>query len=133
MMFIKLFFISLPVFFAIDIAWLALVANKFYQKQIGFLMKPDLNWYAAFVFYLIFIAGLVTFVISPAIEKLSWAHALVYGGLFGLVTYSTYDLTNLATIKDWPIIVTIADLAWGMILSASVSVIVYFIAIKTLL
>jgi uncharacterized membrane protein len=132
-MFIKLFLITLPVFFAIDMIWLVLVAKNFYQKQIGFLMRPDINWYAAFVFYLLFIAGLVTFVISPALEKHSWVHALVYGALFGLVTYSTYDLTNLATLKDWPLIVTLADLGWGMILSASVSVIVYFIAIKFLL
>jgi len=132
-MFIKLFFISLPVFFAIDMIWLVLIAKNFYQKQIGFLMRPDVNWYAAFIFYLLFIAGLVTFVISPAIEKHSWVHALVYGGLFGLVTYSTYDLTNLATLKNWPVIVTVADLIWGMILSASVSVVVYFIATKTLI
>ncbi len=131
-MFIKLFLVSLPVFFAIDMVWLVLVARNFYQRQIGFLMKSDINWYAASVFYLLFIAGLVTFVISPAIEKHSPVHALVFGALFGLVTYSTYDLTNLATLKDWPMIVTIADLAWGMILSALVSVIVYFIAMKFL-
>jgi uncharacterized membrane protein len=131
-MFIKLFLVSLPVFFAIDIIWLVLVARNFYQRQIGFLMKSDINWYAASVFYLLFIAGLVTFVISPAIEKHSPVHALVFGALFGLVTYSTYDLTNLATLKDWPMIVTVADLAWGMILSALVSVIVYFIAMKFL-
>ena len=95
-------------------------------------MKSDINWYAAGVFYLLFIAGLVTFVITPAIEKHSPVHALVFGALFGLVTYSTYDLTNLATLKDWPLTVTIADLAWGMILSALVSVIVYYIAFKFL-
>jgi uncharacterized membrane protein len=131
-MFIKLFLVSLPVFFAIDIIWLVLVARNFYQRHLGFLMKSDINWYAASVFYLLFIAGLVTFVISPAIEKHSPVHALVFGALFGLVTYSTYDLTNLATLKDWPMIVTVADLAWGMILSALVSVIVYFIAVKFL-
>ena len=129
-MFIKLFFIALPVFFAIDMAWLGLVAKKFYNQQIGFLMKPDISWYAAIIFYLLFIAGLITFVISPAIEKQSWMHAVLYGALFGLITYSTYDLTNLATMKDWPVIVTVVDLIWGMVLSASVSVITYFIANK---
>jgi uncharacterized membrane protein len=132
-MFIKLFLISLPVFFAIDMIWLVLIAKNFYQKHIGILMRPDLNWYAAGIFYLLFIAGLITFVISPAIEKHSSVHALVFGALFGLVTYATYDLTNLATLKDWPVIVTIADLAWGMILSSSVSVIVYFVAVKFVL
>jgi len=127
---LKLFFIALPVFFAIDMVWLVLVARKFYQQQIGFLMKPDINWFAAGIFYLLFIVGLVTFVISPAVEKQSWVHALLYGALFGLITYTTYDLTNLATIKDWPMLVTIIDLIWGSVLAASVSVITYLIANK---
>lgn len=126
-MFIKLYLIALTVFFAIDMVWLVLVAKKFYQKQIGFLMKPDINWFAAIIFYLLFIAGLVTFVISPAIEKQSWVHALLYGAFFGLITYATYDLTNLATLKNWPILVTIVDLIWGTVLSASISVITYII------
>lgn len=129
-MFLKLFSIALPVFFAIDMVWLVLVAKKFYQQQIGFLMKPDINWFAAVIFYLLFIAGLVTFVISPAVERQSWTHALLYGALFGLITYSTYDLTNLATIKDWPVLVTVVDLIWGTVLAASISVITYFIANK---
>jgi uncharacterized membrane protein len=129
-MMIKLFLISLPVFFVIDMAWLILVAKKFYQEQIGFLMKPDINWFAAIIFYLLFIAGLVTFVISPAVGKHSWVNAVLFGALFGLITYATYDLTNLATMKDWPLSVTIVDLIWGTVLAASVSVITYFIASK---
>ena len=129
-MFIKLFFIALPVFFVIDIIWLVFVAKKFYQEQIGFLMKPDVNWTAAIIFYLIFIAGLILFVISPALEKQSWVHAILFGALFGLITYATYDLTNLATLKDWPVLVTVVDLIWGTFLAASVSVITYLIASK---
>ena len=129
-MFIKLFLIALAVFFAIDMIWLVFVAKSFYHKHIGFLMKPDINWIAAIVFYLLFIAGLVTFVISPAVEKHSWLHALLLGALFGLVTYATYDLTNLATLKDWPVLVTIVDLIWGTVLSASISVITYLITSK---
>ena len=129
-MFIKLFFIALPVFFVIDMVWLVLVAKKFYQEQIGFLMKPDINWFAAIIFYLLFIAGLVIFVISPAVEKHSWVHALLFGALFGLITYATYDLTNLATLKDWPLLVTVVDLIWGTVLASSISVITYLIANK---
>jgi uncharacterized membrane protein len=129
-MFIKLFLIALPVFFAIDMVWLVLVARNFYQKQIGFLMKPDIGWFAAISFYLLFIAGLIVFVIAPAIEKNSWSHALISGAFFGLVTYATYDLTNLATLKDWPVLVTIIDLIWGSVLAASISVITYFISGK---
>ncbi len=127
-MYIKLYLITLPVFFAIDMLWLGIVAKNFYKQQIGFLMTPNINWVAAIVFYLIFIAGLVLFVISPALEKTSLMHALVFGALFGLVTYATYDLTNLATLKDWPILVTLVDLAWGAFLSASVSSVSYLIA-----
>ena len=129
-MFVKLFFIALPVFFVIDMAWLVLVAKKFYQQQIGFLMKPDINWFAAIIFYLLFIAGLVLFVISPAVEKHSWVHALIFGALFGLISYATYDLTNLATLKDWPVIVTVVDLIWGTVLASAISVITYLISTK---
>jgi len=129
-MFIKLFLIALPVFFVIDMLWLVLVAKKFYQEQIGFLMKPDINWPAAIIFYLLFISGLVIFVISPAFEKHSWIHAILFGGLFGLITYATYDLTNLATLKDWPLLVTVVDLIWGTVLASSISLITYLIAIK---
>lgn len=129
-MFIKLYIIALPVFFIIDMIWLGLIAKNFIREQIGFLMKTNLNWSAAIIFYLLFIAGLVVFVLSPSFEKKDWLNALYLGALFGLFTYSTYDLTNLATIKDWPLLVTIVDIIWGMVLSASVSLISYFIAIK---
>ncbi len=129
-MFFKLFSIALPVFFAIDMLWLGLVAKGFYAKQIGPLMKPDINWTAAIVFYLIFIAGLVVFVITPAVLKNSWTHAVMMGAFFGFVCYATYDLTNLAVAKDWPLLVTIIDLIWGAVLAASVSVITFLMATK---
>ncbi len=129
-MIIKLYAIALPVFFAIDMLWLGLVAKNFYRNQIGFLMRDDLNWIAALVFYLLFIIGLVLFVIAPAFEKKSWMDALLFGALFGLVTYATYDLSNLATIKDWPLLMTMVDLVWGATLAASVATFTYFIARK---
>jgi uncharacterized membrane protein len=129
-LFLKLYAIALPVFFVIDMIWLGLVAKGFYQQQIGFLMKTNINWVAAIIFYLLFIAGLIVFVVTPAIDKNSWMVALGLGALFGLITYATYDLTNLATVKDWPLLVTIVDLLWGMTLAASVSVITYLIAYK---
>ncbi len=125
---LKLYFITLPVFFAIDMVWLGLVASKFYKAQLGFLMSDTVNWPAAIIFYLLFILGLVVFVISPALAKDSLTSTLVYGALFGLVSYATYDLTNLATIKNWPLLVTVVDLIWGASLSAIVSLISYLIA-----
>jgi uncharacterized membrane protein len=127
-MFIKLYAIALPVFIALDAIWLGLVAKNFYRNQIGFLMKSEINWAAAVAFYLLFVGGLVLFVITPAIEKNSWVHALLFGALFGLITYATYDLSNLATLKDWPFLVTVVDLAWGTALAASVSTATYVIA-----
>ena len=129
-MFLKLYCIALPIFFAVDMVWLGLAAKNFYAKHIGFLMKANVNWAAAILFYLLFIAGLVVFVVTPALDKGSWVRALLFGALFGLITYATYDLTNLATLKDWPLVVTVVDLIWGAVLAASVSVGTYVIAAK---
>jgi uncharacterized membrane protein len=129
-MFIKLYAIAIPIFLAIDMIWLGFVARNFYRDQIGFLMKSDINWTAAIAFYLLFMVGLVLFVIAPALEKNAWTHALLFGALFGLITYATYDLTNLAILKDWPLLVVIVDLAWGAAIAAAVSTATYFIARK---
>ncbi|TXH72996.1 MAG: DUF2177 family protein [Lysobacteraceae bacterium] len=129
-MWLKLYGIALPVFFAIDMLWLGVVARGFYRAQIGSLLKSDVNWVAAIVFYLVFIAGIVFFVLAPAIEKQSWRHALWAGAAFGFVTYATYDLTNLATLKGFTLTVTLVDLAWGTVLTASVATISFFIARK---
>jgi len=126
-MFTKLYLIALPVFLAIDLIWLGLVAKGFYAKHLGYLMKTDVNWISAILFYLLFIVGVVVFVLIPAVEKSSLQQVIVYGALFGLVTYATYDLTNLATIKDWPLLITVIDLIWGTVLSTLVSVITYLI------
>lgn len=128
--FIKIYLITVPIFFAIDMIWLGLIARNFYQAQIGNLMRPSVNWTAAIIFYLMFIAGMIIFVISPALEKSSWTHALIYGALFGLITYATYDLTNLATLKDFPVTVAVVDMIWGTVLSASVCTISYFLSSK---
>lgn len=124
---IKTYFIALIVFFGIDLLWLGVIAKKLYKSELGFIMSDKPNWTAAIVFYLLFIIGLVFFVIYPAIEKGSWTYALLAGIFFGFITYSTYDLTNLATIKDWPIKITLIDLLWGSSLGGMVSTITYFI------
>lgn len=129
-MFWKLYAITLPVFFVIDMIWLGLVAQKFYRAQIGFLMRDGFNWVAALLFYFLFIVGLILFVIMPALKNDSLLHAILFGALFGLITYATYDLTNLATIKNWPLLVTIVDLVWGATLASAVSAISFVIASK---
>ena len=125
-----LYGLTTPVFFAVDMVWLGLVAKTFYRKHIGHLMAGRLNWPAALIFYFLFIAGIIIFAVLPAVEKGSFGRAVLLGALFGLFTYATYDLTNLATLKDWPLIVTVADIAWGMVLTATVSGAGYWIAVK---
>lgn len=129
-MFIKAYFITLPVFLAIDMIWLTIISRKFYAQQLGYLMKTNVNLVAAGLFYLLFVVGLVVFSVLPALEKSSWSQALLLGALLGLISYATYDLTNLATIKDWPLAVTVVDMVWGTILGASVSLISYLIVSK---
>ena len=129
-MFIKLYAIAFPVLVVLDMLWLGLVAKNFYAKYIGFLLRPDFNLLPGIIFYIFYVVGLVFFVIMPAVNKGSWIYALLLGALFGFIAYSTYDLTNQATLKDWPLIVTIVDLAWGMVAASVVSVITYLIAVK---
>ena len=124
-MFFKLLLIALPVFFVIDIVWLGLIARGFYRDQLGDLLREQTNWPAAIVFYLIFLVGLVVFVIQPAVDAGSWTEALWRGALFGFIAYATYDLTNLAVVRDWPLTMTVVDIAWGAVLAASVSVSTY--------
>ncbi len=123
---IKLYLVTLGAFFLIDMVWLGLVAKKFYQDQLGFLMKENINWAAAIIFYLLFVAGTVFFVVQPALDRDSWKFALLAGAFFGLITYATYDLTNLATLKDWPLKVTLVDLVWGAFLCGTISIIGFF-------
>lgn len=130
-MFIKLYLIALPVFIALDAVWLGLIARGIYSKYLGHLLKTNVDYLAAALFYLMFIAGIVIFVLIPNIEKDSWVRVLALGAFFGLVTYATYDLTNLATIKDWPVVVSVIDLVWGASVASFVSVITYFIARAT--
>lgn len=124
--FLITYLITFAVFFVIDIIWLGFVAKDFYKKHMGFLMRDKPNWIAAVIFYLIFILGLVFFVINPALQSESILEALLRGMFFGFIAYSTYDLTNLATLEKWPLKVTIVDLIWGTTLGGLVSAISYF-------
>jgi len=118
---VLLYFITLAVFFLIDMVWLGVVAKTFYRKHLGFLMGPKVVWPAAILFYLLFIAGLLVFAVRPALAAGAPLKALLLGAFLGLVAYATYDLTNLATLKDWPVVVTIVDLVWGTVLGGLVS------------
>jgi len=118
---IYLYFLTIPVFFAIDMIWLGFVARGLYRNNLGHLLRPDVNWPAALIFYLLYIVGILIFATLPALEKNSLRQSIVLGGLFGFFAYATYDLTNLATLQGWPIKIVLVDIIWGVVLTAAVS------------
>ena len=125
--FVKLYLSMLLAFLAVDLLWLGVVARDFYRKHLGALLSPTPNWPAALIFYALFIAGLLAFVVAPAVQAGSLRQALLMGAFFGLVAYATYDLTNLATLRDWPFTLTVADLIWGTVLSTAVSAVGFYV------
>lgn len=116
----KSFFAVLVPLLVIDAVWLGAVARGFYRARLGFLMADSVAWWAAGLFYVIFTVGLVVFVVQPNLAA-PVGRVFLMGALFGLVAYATYDLTNQATVRSWPLIVTIVDLVWGALLSGTVA------------
>ncbi len=125
--FLKLYFLSFVTFLGIDMLWLGLVAKNFYRVHLAPLMADQVRFGAAFLFYVIYVFGFVVFVILPSLESKSLIFALFRGALFGLVCYATYDLTNLATIKNFPMKVVVVDLLWGTCITALTAAFVVFI------
>jgi len=119
------YLVAAAAFCLIDFIWLGTVAKQLYADRMGHLLADKPNLAAAVVFYAIFVAGLVYFVIQPAVAAESWTKALIAGAFFGFVTYATFDLTNLAVLKDYPFSIVPIDMAWGTFLAASVSVATY--------
>jgi uncharacterized membrane protein len=130
--FILLWLLTVPVFLLIDLVWLGFVARDFYRSQIGSLMADPIVWWAAILFYLFSIAGIVFFAVMPAIDAGSWTKALTLGAAFGFFTYMTYDLTNLATLQGWSVRLTVVDIAWGTVLCATVATLSYLIGTRVL-
>ncbi len=121
------YFLTFAVFIIVDLLWLGVIAKSIYSKYLGSFLTDNVNWTAAVIFYLIFVAGILLFVVFPSVEKGSILNAIVMGAIFGIVTYATYDLTNLATLKGWPLEIVIIDIIWGAVLSTIVSGSGYFI------
>jgi uncharacterized membrane protein len=106
------------VFLGLDALWLGVVAKSFYADSLGGLMADRPNFAVAGLFYALYILGIVIFVAGPALDSGSCSRAAIRGALFGLFAYATYDLTNLATLRGWPVGLTLVDLAWGMAVTA---------------
>ena len=110
---------TLLVMVALDMVWLGVIAKPFYQQGIGHLMAGRPNIAVAVLFYLVYAAGLVIFVLAAGTETLGWSRTLLMGALFGFFAYATYDLTNLATLRDWPVALAALDITWGSFVSAA--------------
>lgn len=123
--FLKLYGIGVLVCFGLDLVWLGLVAKGFYQRHIGHLMRPDIQWVPGILFYVIYVAALIVFVVEPALEKQSLSRAIGLGAFFGLAAYAAFDLTSMALFKEFPLVAAMVDLAWGATLSAVVSAVIY--------
>lgn len=107
------------VFLAIDAVWLGSVATQMYKSALGHLMADRVNFTAAGVFYSIYCIGIVIFAVAPALKSGNWSDAALYGALFGFFCYATYDMTNLATLRDWPLQMSLIDMAWGTVLTGT--------------
>lgn len=125
--YVLMYVFTFLVFFAVDLVWLGVIAKKLYNQYLGYILADNVNWAAAIIFYLLFILGLVYFAVNPARENDSVVLALRNGALFGFFCYATYDLTNLATLKDWPLKITIIDLIWGTFVGASSATLGYLL------
>ncbi len=118
MLYVKAYLTTALVFFALDYVWLTRMAGSFYRAQIGPLMLDQPRLGVAAVFYVLYVAGIVVFAVAPALRAESVGTALLLGALLGGIAYGTYDITNYATLRDWPVMVLIVDITWGMALTA---------------
>jgi len=123
-----IYFAALLTFLVLDSVWLGVVARCFYVDQLGHLMRPSPNWGIAGLFYLLYVVGIVVFAILPGLGQSSWLVASGLGALFGLIAYGTYDLTNLATLRGWPPLMSMVDMVWGAALTGIVALSGYLAA-----
>jgi uncharacterized membrane protein len=126
----KTYFVALGIFLALDMAWLGFAAKGFYARSMSPVVEMAVNWPAAILFYTLYVVGIVLFALRPALAAGSAGSAALWGALFGFFTYATYDLTNLATVKDWPATLVFVDILWGTFLCTAVSVGAYLVCGK---
>jgi uncharacterized membrane protein len=110
--------VTAVVFLALDAAWLTTMADRLYRPALGRLVLDRFDLLPAVAFYAVYLVGVVVFAVLPGLESRRWTTSLGLGALLGLVAYATYDLTNQATLRDWPWRVTLADLCWGTFVTA---------------
>lgn len=121
------YLIALLLFVAMDITWLTTMGAALYRSTLGDILLPTVRIEPAIAFYLLFPIGIVVFGVAPALKAQSPLPALIYGGLFGLLAYATYDLTNHATLRNWTLKITVIDMIYGAVAVAAVSVLTYYV------
>ena len=128
MVWVVAYLASALAFLVIDGIWLGVVAKGFYARELGTLLRDSPDLRIAAVFYLVYAAGIVLFAVLPGLQAQSWKIALGYGVALGFIAYGTYDMTNLATLRGWPVAMSIADMAWGSVLTGVTALAGYWAA-----
>ncbi len=121
------YFVALVVLAILDALWLGIVSREFYKARLGQLLLDKPIWSVAILFYLVHAAGIAVFAVPLALNAGTWMSALAYGGLFGFCVYAAYDLTNLATLRGWPMAVSAVDLVWGAVVTAAATLVVVLV------
>ncbi len=121
------YLVALVVLAILDALWLGVVSREFYKARLGQMLLDKPIWSVAILFYLVHAAGIAVFAAPLALNAGTWPYALLYGGLFGFCVYAAYDLTNLATLRGWPMAVSIVDLAWGAVVTAAATLVVFLV------
>jgi uncharacterized membrane protein len=124
------FLATLVAFCILDFTWLGAVASGLYKDQLGHLMRADVQWWAAILFYVIYVAALIVLCVQPALAARSFSKAVFLGAVFGVAAYAAFDLTALALFKQFPVFIASVDMAWGLVLTASVSAISYQVGVR---
>jgi uncharacterized membrane protein len=124
---LEMYVASVLILMGLDGLWLGVIVKNFNLKHLGSIIASKITWWPVLLFYPIYAIGIVVFVVMPSLEAKSITMALWRGALLGLVSYCAYDLTNNATIANWPALITLTDVAWGAAATAITSVLVYLI------
>lgn len=125
--YLKLYLLTVPVFFLLDMLWLGVVARDFYRSNLGHLLSDRVDWPAAIIFYLIYIGGILLFAVAPGLAADSLRKTALWAASFGFFTYATYELTNRATLPDWPMKIVLVDTLWGVALCTLVAIAAHLI------
>ena len=124
------YIVSLLTMAALDFVWLTNTSAILYRRDLGVLLAQEPRMVPAVIFYLAYAAGIVIFAVRPALAAADWRVAALYGGLFGFFAYATYDLTNFATMKVWTLRITLIDMGWGTVLTATAASLAALAALK---